>query len=100
MHRTGIRLSIFSFRTSPMKLSLRSFAILAITLALVSFESQVRAQTPSIARVWDEALLDAIRHDLARPPVHARNLFHTSIAMFEGWAIYDPVPQMLLTDEK
>ena len=35
----------------------------------------------SVARRWDEALLDAIRRALPNPPVHARNLFHTSVAM-------------------
>ena len=35
----------------------------------------------SVARVWDDALLDAIRRDVPAPTVHARNLFHTSAAM-------------------
>lgn len=43
----------------------------------------------SIARLWNEALLEAIRDDFARPTVHARNLFHTSVAMYDAWAIYD-----------
>ncbi|WP_345272903.1 FG-GAP-like repeat-containing protein [Flaviramulus aquimarinus] len=43
----------------------------------------------SIARLWNEALLEAIRRDFARPTVHARNLFHTSIAFYDAWAIYD-----------
>ena len=43
----------------------------------------------SVARVWNEALLEAIRGDFARPTVHARNLFHTSVAMYDAWAIYD-----------
>ena len=43
----------------------------------------------SIARIWNEALLEAIRGDFARPTVHARNLFHTSIALYDAWAIYD-----------
>lgn len=43
----------------------------------------------SIARIWNEALLEAIRHDYARPTVHARNLFHTSVALFDVWAIYN-----------
>ena len=30
----------------------------------------------SVARQWDEEILDGIRVDLPRPPVHARNLFH------------------------
>ena len=43
----------------------------------------------SIARVWNETLLSAIRIDRVRPPVVARNLFHTSAAMYDIWAIYD-----------
>lgn len=35
-------------------------------------------------------MLEAIRNDLARPTVHARNLFHTSIAMHDAWAAYAP----------
>ena len=35
----------------------------------------------SPARHWNEELLEAIRNDFARPTVHGRNLFHTSIAM-------------------
>lgn len=44
----------------------------------------------SVARVWNEALLYAIRNDFARPTVHARNLFHTSAAMYDAWAVYHP----------
>ncbi|RME94605.1 MAG: hypothetical protein D6772_14365, partial [Bacteroidetes bacterium] len=43
----------------------------------------------SLAREWNELLLEAIRNDLARPTVHARNLFHTSVAMYDAWALYD-----------
>lgn len=43
----------------------------------------------SIARIWNDILLDSIRNDLARPTVHARNLFHTSGAMWDAWAAYD-----------
>ena len=45
----------------------------------------------SVARLWNEALLEAIRDDFARPTVHARNLFHSSVAMYDVWAIYDDV---------
>ena len=41
----------------------------------------------SIARLWNEILLDGIRNDFARPTVHARNLFHTSAAMYDAWSI-------------
>lgn len=43
----------------------------------------------SIAREWNEVTLNSIRRDLARPTVHARNLFHTAIAMYDVWAAYD-----------
>ena len=35
-----------------------------------------RSTEHSIARQWDEVLLDAIRRDTPRPTVHARNLYH------------------------
>ncbi|WP_084205901.1 FG-GAP-like repeat-containing protein [Psychroserpens mesophilus] len=50
----------------------------------------------SIARIWNEVLLQAIRNDFARPTVHARNLFHTSVAMYDIWAIYDEVARPYL----
>lgn len=53
----------------------------------VSF-SNIYAQQ-SVARDWNEELLDAIRIDFARPTVHARNLFHTSMAMYDAWAVFD-----------
>jgi len=43
----------------------------------------------SVARIWNEALLEAIRSDYARPTVHARNLFHTAVALYDAWAVYD-----------
>ena len=54
----------------------------------------------SVARRWDEALLDAIRRALPNPPVHARNLFHTSVAMWDAWATYDPTARGYLFTEK
>lgn len=41
----------------------------------------------SVARLWNEVLLFSIRNDLARPTVHARNLFHVSAAMYDAWSI-------------
>lgn len=49
----------------------------------------------SIARLWNEALLEAIRNDFARPTVHARNLYHISGAIFDAWAAFQ-VGQPLL----
>lgn len=42
----------------------------------------------SVARMWNEVMLDAIRNDYARPTVHARNLFHLKSAMYDSWAAY------------
>ncbi|MEQ9104748.1 MAG: T9SS type A sorting domain-containing protein [Rhodothermales bacterium] len=47
----------------------------------------------SVARLWNEALLQSIREDFARPTVHARNLFHTSAVMWDAWAAYDTQAQ-------
>ncbi|MBN9691459.1 MAG: hypothetical protein J0M24_14570 [Verrucomicrobia bacterium] len=47
--------------------------------------------SPSVARMWNLELLKAIRIDTPHPPVHARNLFTLSAAMYDAWAAYDPV---------
>ncbi len=54
----------------------------------------------SAARQWDEEILGAIRRDNPRPPVHARNLFHVSAAMWDAWAAYDPVAAQYFVDER
>lgn len=62
------------------------YFLVAVSLFTLSFSY---AQDHSVARRWNEVLLDAIRIDFARPTVHARNLFHTSVAMYDAWAVYD-----------
>jgi len=54
----------------------------------------------SVARRWDEQALAAIRLDLPRPTVHARNLFHTSAAMWDAWAAYDPKAEGVFVHER
>lgn len=53
----------------------------------------------SIARRWNEQLLGAIRRDLPRPTVHARNLYHVSLAQWEAYAAYAPELTTTLLDE-
>jgi hypothetical protein len=67
-------------------------AVLTVYSALPVFceERETFCLPPSIARVWDEQALSAIRIDTPHPPVHARNLFHLSVAMYDAWAAYDP----------
>lgn len=45
--------------------------------------------TKSVARWWNEALLDGIRKDTPNPPVHARNLFHLSAALWDAFWAYE-----------
>ncbi len=80
------------------KRSLRRMFLL-ISSSLVVFLA-VPAGAQSVAREWNEALLAAIRLDLARPPVHARNLWHVSVAMWDAWAAYDPDAVNYLHQEK
>jgi len=54
----------------------------------------------SVARVWNEALLELIRQVVPAPTVHARNLFHTSAAMWDAWAAYDPDADGYIVTEK
>ena len=70
-------------------------AAFALTAAAAAAEPE-----HSVARRWNEALLEAIRHDFARPPVHARNLYHVSVAMWDAWAAYDDTGRPVLVDER
>ncbi|MEM1414934.1 MAG: vanadium-dependent haloperoxidase [Myxococcota bacterium] len=54
----------------------------------------------SIARRWNEQILGAIRRDIPRPTVHARNLFHVSAAIYDTWAAYDPGVTQLFANER
>ncbi|TYB79416.1 FG-GAP-like repeat-containing protein [Bizionia myxarmorum] len=65
-----------------------SSPVASLNVNIVIYETQ---SDVSIARLWNETLLSAIRKDFARPTVHARNLFHTSVAMYDTWAIYDKI---------
>ena len=79
-----------------MKLSVLS--VLVVSLASAFTQNSTAQQ--STARIWDEQILSAIRTDRPNPPVHARNLFHFSVAMFDAWAAYDPVAVGFLFREK
>ena len=53
----------------------------------------------NIARQWNEQNLRAIRLDFPNPPVHGRNLFHVSLAMWDAWAAFDPQAVGVLHNE-
>ncbi len=75
----------------------------AIVLVLAAGSSRGASAADSqhsVARQWNEELLNGIRKDLARPTVHARNLWHVSIAMWDAWAAYDATARTFLHHER
>ena len=54
----------------------------------------------SVARIWDDRLLELIRQVVPAPTVHARNLFHLSAAMWDAWAAYDAEADGYFVTEK
>ncbi|MFY0600682.1 MAG: VCBS repeat-containing protein [Cyclobacteriaceae bacterium] len=62
----------------------------------VSLNAAQAPENASVARMWNEVLLEAVRKDFARPTIHARNLFHTSIAMYDAWAIFNNTSETYL----
>tara|TARA_B110000908_G_scaffold170256_1_gene229266 strand:+ start:690 stop:3299 length:2610 start_codon:yes stop_codon:yes gene_type:complete len=51
--------------------------------------AQIDIQEHSAARVWMDQYLNAIKEDGLGPTIHARNLFHLSIAMYDAWEVYN-----------
>ncbi len=58
-------------------------------LAFLVHSQEASSQDHSIAHEWNEELLEAIRNDFARPTVHARNLWHSSVLMYDIWSYYN-----------
>jgi len=84
-----------------MKLRLaRLGLVIALTILFVATPGLAGNPNHSAARQWNEVLLDAIRTDIPKPTVHSRNLFHTSIAMWDAWAAYDARAIGYLVTEK
>ena len=54
----------------------------------------------SVARRWNDLLLESIRNDYARPVVHARNLFHISAAMWDAWSVFEEGPRPWLHEDE
>ena len=80
----------------------RALLVLLLTVSLTFSSTAPLLADPanwSVARQWNELMLEAIRHDLARPTIHARNLYHVSAAMWDAWAAYDPHAKPVLNHE-
>ncbi|MHC4924323.1 MAG: vanadium-dependent haloperoxidase [Planctomycetota bacterium] len=72
-----------------MKMTTLSRTLVLAGCLLAAAPASAQEEDHSVARQWNEMVLEAIRDDYARPTVHARNLFHTSVAMWDAWAAYD-----------
>lgn len=72
--------------------------VIRLLLVLVALASLAHGQT--VAQRWNEAMLDAIRIDFPAPTVHSRNLYHTSAAMYDAWATFDPIASGHFYSEK
>lgn len=53
----------------------------------------------SIAQIWNEQNLEAIRIDFPDPTAHARNLFASSLAMWDAWAAFNPTAAGVMHNE-
>jgi hypothetical protein len=75
---------------------------LAVVVVVTGLDAGVVAGTVehSVARQWNEQLLDAIRRDYARPTIHARNLYHVSVAMWDAWAAYSVNAEQVIANEQ
>jgi Domain of unknown function (DUF6851) len=78
---------------------LRPLAVAAALALAAAPVAHAGAPAHSVARLWDEALLDLIRLDRPAPTVHSRNLFHVSAAMWDAWSAYDPALTGYYVDE-
>ena len=74
--------------------------VAAATAVMLGVAPSEGPPAQSVARQWNEALLSAIRLDFARPTIHARNLYHVSVAMWDAWAVFDDVSDGVLVNEK
>src|SRR2546425_4315828 len=74
---------------APLLSRVKTFSLVLLVCS-AALAAQAAASN-SIARVWNERALAAIRVDTPHPPGQARNYFSYSICMYDAWAAYDPV---------
>lgn len=75
--------------------------LLALALALSTWSLLTAVDAAqSTARIWNEELMSGIRLNVPNPPAHARNLFHTAVAMYDCWAAYDVTAVGYVSNEK
>lgn len=78
----------------------RSFVRLAVAILMPLAVAQLSFAQPSAARLWNEQMSRAIVNDVSLPPLHTRNYFHMSAAMYDAWAAYDATASQYLYHQK
>src|SRR4030095_4321923 len=81
-------LRVYSQALCRYNVSLIGAALLLVFVCGSSINLHAAASN-SIARVWNERALAAIRADTPHPPAQARNYFSLSVCMYDAWAAYD-----------
>ena len=100
MKMTYTKLSLYAGLAMTMSIQFAQAAPVANIHKQQTVNQTQGAVSHSVAREWNELLLDSIRRDFARPTVHARNLYHTSAAMWDAWAAYDEQADQVFHQEK
>ncbi len=68
-----------------------------LIVAMFSFATlNTKAQDTTCVTIWMDAMLEAIRDDEGRPTIHARNIFHAAVVMYDAWAVYEEKPELYL----
>ncbi len=62
---------------------------IALAALLMSSSMVAQEQQLSVAREWVDGLNNAIRQDGFGPTIHARNIHHITMALYDAWAVYD-----------
>ncbi len=63
----------------------------SIFCAFLLFHNLLAQQTKkSVVGEWIEEIIEYIPEDGQGPTIHARNMFHASVAMYDAWAFYEP----------
>ncbi|MCL4868883.1 MAG: vanadium-dependent haloperoxidase [Anaerolineae bacterium] len=67
--------------------------------SVISLPATAEEPAVSVVVQWNEVMLAAIRHGRPRPTVISRSLFMVHAAMYDAWAVYDPVARPTVLDE-
>ncbi len=62
--------------------------IFLLTLSLTTHAQEVSKPEETVVKKAMSTLLEVIKNEEGRPTVHARNMFHASLAMYDVWCIY------------